>query len=80
MTFAMQRARAFFLVPVAALDSIFFLWILQEISTNIELLTARKQVTFASISDTIIFYNVLNDFVFDRLQSFKFMLGSGEFL
>jgi len=43
MTFAMQRARTFFLVPVAALDSIFFLLILQEISTNMQLLRARQQ-------------------------------------
>jgi len=43
MTFIMQHIRAFFLFPVAALDSLFFLWILQEISSNIQQLTVRQQ-------------------------------------
>lgn len=43
MTFIMQHVRAFFLLPVAALDSLFFLWILQEISSNIQQLTERRQ-------------------------------------
>eukprot|EP00299_Pterocystis_sp_00344_P008120 c2948_g1_i1.p1 GENE.c2948_g1_i1~~c2948_g1_i1.p1 ORF type:complete len:498 (-),score=90.91 c2948_g1_i1:70-1524(-) len=43
MTFIMQHIRAFFLFPVAALDSLFFLWILQEISSNIQQLTTRHQ-------------------------------------
>eukprot|EP00298_Acanthocystis_sp_HF-20_P018593 c21992_g2_i1.p1 GENE.c21992_g2_i1~~c21992_g2_i1.p1 ORF type:complete len:491 (-),score=165.17 c21992_g2_i1:156-1595(-) len=43
MTHVMQHVRAFFLFPVAALDSLFFLWILQEISSNIQQLTAKNQ-------------------------------------
>jgi len=43
MTYIMQHIRAFFLFPVAALDSLFFLWILQEISGNIQHLTENKQ-------------------------------------
>lgn len=43
MTYIMQHVRAFFLFPVAALDSLFFLWILQEISSNIQQLTERHQ-------------------------------------
>ncbi len=43
MTFIIQHVRAFFLFPVAALDSLFFLWILQEISGNIQQLTTRRQ-------------------------------------
>eukprot|EP00299_Pterocystis_sp_00344_P008783 c3466_g1_i1.p1 GENE.c3466_g1_i1~~c3466_g1_i1.p1 ORF type:complete len:485 (-),score=106.83 c3466_g1_i1:92-1546(-) len=43
MTLLMQHIRAFFLFPVAALDSLFFLWTLQEISSNIQQLTSRHQ-------------------------------------
>eukprot|EP00301_Raphidiophrys_heterophryoidea_P010098 c15141_g1_i1.p1 GENE.c15141_g1_i1~~c15141_g1_i1.p1 ORF type:complete len:507 (+),score=100.24 c15141_g1_i1:51-1523(+) len=45
MTYIMQHIRAFFLFPVAALDSLFFLWILQEISMNIQILSSRQQAT-----------------------------------
>jgi len=41
--FVSQEVRVFFVFPLAALDSIFFLWILQEISTNIEKFTAGQQ-------------------------------------
>eukprot|EP00298_Acanthocystis_sp_HF-20_P011127 c19243_g1_i1.p1 GENE.c19243_g1_i1~~c19243_g1_i1.p1 ORF type:complete len:485 (-),score=140.09 c19243_g1_i1:114-1568(-) len=49
VTFVVQEIRVFFLFPLAALDSIFFLWILQEISVNIEYLTVNQQVAKLSI-------------------------------
>eukprot|EP00300_Choanocystis_sp_HF-7_P029852 c3770_g1_i1.p1 GENE.c3770_g1_i1~~c3770_g1_i1.p1 ORF type:complete len:322 (+),score=71.21 c3770_g1_i1:612-1577(+) len=44
MTSTLERRGVFFVFPVAAIDSIFFLWILQEISTNITELSERKQI------------------------------------